>query len=113
MDEGFSDFCKFLLIHKHMLNPSATHSTLTSSLRLLEVSIKEKYRVADIRVIEKMVLDRALDMAKCLYKPTTLFNISSRLEKISEIIFQNSFASEAYLKWKNPVRVLGGAQNLF
>lgn len=103
MDEGFSDFCKALLIHKHMLNPSASYSSLISAMWLLDISLKEKYRVSDIRLIDEMVFENAFDRAKSLYKPTTLFNISSKLEKISEIIFQNGFATKAYLKWKNPV----------
>lgn len=104
MDEGFRDFCKALLIHKHMLNPSISYSSLISAMWLLDISFKEKYSVADIRVIDEKVFDRAFDIAKSLYKPTTLFNISSKLEKISEIIFQNGFASKVYLKWKSPVR---------
>ncbi|GAA0518364.1 hypothetical protein GCM10009414_30000 [Tatumella terrea] len=104
LDLKFCDFAKAILIHKHMLNPSKSYSALIAALRLVEVSLTNICGVAEVRLINRRVFEHAFEIAKRNYKPTTAFNISEKLEKISTIIFKYGISSKLKMTWTNPVK---------
>lgn len=104
LDFKFCDFAKAILIHKHMLNPSKSYSALVAALRLVEVSLTKICGIAEVRLINRRVFEHAFEVAKRTYKPTTAFNISEKLEKISTIIFKYGFSSKLKMTWTNPVK---------
>ena len=105
MDSEFSDFAKSFIIHRHILNPLKSYSGLMAALRLIEYSLVNKHGKADISAIDETVFDFALKKAKGLYKPTTLFNLSTQFEQLLGVLVKNGLLKKFYVSWKNPCKL--------
>jgi hypothetical protein len=102
MLEPYLSFAKAYVRYQHGLSPKSNYSTCLTALRALEVALQELTGGRDPTDIRPDVLNRAAQLLKARYKPSTAYQCGSELQAIARL------ASDLRLvtvpsAWKSPV----------